>query len=184
MVRVILLLAVLIAIYGLSQWYRALPPVAKARARRGALVGVPIAALVVLAAMGRVHWMVAAAAPLLLFLRRLLALLFLIPLFRQLFALWGRGRGPGGVGGGPHQPPPWGNWGGGQAGGPPPGGSGAGRMSRDEAYSVLGLKPGASREEVLAAHRRLIQKAHPDQGGSDYLAAKINQARDLLLGKS
>lgn len=63
------------------------------------------------------------------------------------------------------------------------GGSGApGGMSREEAYRVLGLEPGASDEEIKAAHHRLIANLHPDKGGSTYLAAKINQAKDVLLG--
>ncbi len=57
------------------------------------------------------------------------------------------------------------------------------RMSSEEAYAVLGLKPGASSDEIQIAYKRLIQKMHPDAGGSDALAAQINQARDVLMGK-
>jgi hypothetical protein len=55
-------------------------------------------------------------------------------------------------------------------------------MTRDEAYDVLGLRPGASEQEIRAAHRRLMRGAHPDGGGSDWLASRVNQARDVLLG--
>lgn len=57
-----------------------------------------------------------------------------------------------------------------------------GRMTREEAYQVLGLKAGASAADIRAAHHRLMRGAHPDVGGSDWLAARINQARDALLG--
>jgi DnaJ family protein C protein 19 len=58
----------------------------------------------------------------------------------------------------------------------------SGPMSRDEAYEVLGLHPGASETDIRDAHRRLMRGAHPDHGGSDWLAARINLARDILLG--
>jgi hypothetical protein len=57
----------------------------------------------------------------------------------------------------------------------------SGAMSRAEALAVLGLKEGASADDIRSAHRRLMKEFHPDHGGSDYLAAKINQAKDVLL---
>jgi DnaJ domain len=57
----------------------------------------------------------------------------------------------------------------------------SGDMTVEEAYAILGLAPGADAEAIKEAHRRLMIKLHPDHGGSDYLATKINRARDVLL---
>ncbi len=118
--------------------------------------------LALLAATGRLHWLAAAAAAVFPFLRRGLGLVRYLP---WLGSLVGGMRGHAG---------------GGRAGNQQP--SRGGALNRSEALQVLGLETSQpSREEILAAHRRLIQKLHPDRGGSKYLAQQLNEAKQRLL---
>jgi hypothetical protein len=75
--------------------------------------------------------------------------------------------------------PRWGEYA--QADATAPRSSASGQMSEQEAYQILGLQPGASAEAIGSAHRTLMKKFHPDQGGTTYLAARINEAKEILL---
>lgn len=137
---------------------------------RWLLGAVTVAVLLFVAFRFRAHWLAIGAAGAFALLRRTLPwLLRLGPGLVRFFAR--RSRADGSGGGAPRS----------DAGGSGGATRGHGRMTREEALAVLGIKEGATREEVTAAYRSLMKRIHPDRGGSAYLAAKLNEARDLLL---
>jgi hypothetical protein len=120
-----------------------------------------IVGLTILAATGRLHWIAALGAALLPFLRRGFSLLRYLPIFKGLFGAYQQYSRKSGDGNGR------------------PGGEGT--MSPNEAREILGLGPSPTRDEIIGAHRRLMQKVHPDRGGSTYLAQQLNEAKRVLL---
>ena len=168
MARIIVLLA--IAFLGYLLWKELKQRSAKQRRQlllRGGFFGL-LAIILVLTATGRVHWIMAALAAMLPFAKILFSLLLRALPFLQVWMKHRQsGTGPSNAGQSDnrHSAPP----------------QTYSELSEDEAWKILGLEPDARREDIVLAHKRLIQKLHPDRGGNDYLAAKLNTARDLLL---
>jgi len=124
------------------------------------IIGGVVCMLGLLAVTGHLNIITAAIAGLIALLPRAMQLLKYLPFISRLYQQGKQGTQ--------------------QAQTPPP--RGKQTMGVDEAMEVLGLKPGHTKEDVVQAHRRMMQKVHPDRGGSDYLAAQINQAKETLLG--
>lgn len=153
----VILLAAVVATASFAILFRLLWT-SRTPARYSALVTVAAAALVIalalLAASGRLPWLAAVAAAAAPFLRRGVGLLRYLPMLGPLWRASRQGR--------TRQT------------------SGA-AMTRAEALKVLGLEGRPGREQVIAAHRRLVQRLHPDKGGSDYFMQQLNDARQRLL---
>ena len=130
------------------------PPLHSRPLVRVAIVALVVALLVMIAS-GRVHWSSAAVAGVVPFLRRLTGALRYAPLLANLFGRRAQARPRPGT----DNPP----------------------LTVDQARQMLEVAGNATEEAIIAAHRRLIARNHPDKGGSSYIAAQLNAARDLLL---
>ena len=155
MIRIILIVAIVLAIVIVLKQVKNTPPAQRKKLYIKLAVGLTAAVVLLLALTGRIHWiggLIAACIPM---LRAALPyVLRYLPFLQQQHSQQQQQQ----------QPPP-----------------AQVNVSVDEAYQVLGLQPGADQDAVIAAHRKLIQKMHPDRGGNDYLAAQINQAKEVLL---
>ena len=163
MARIIILLAV-IAI-GLLLWYKISNAPADKRKNLifWSTAGVIIGTLVVLAATGRMHWLYALGGSIAAFMPRVISALRYLPLINRFRQQYTQNKTQ-------------------QSGQQSTGRANPGKMTTAEAREILGVKPDASREEIIRAHKRMMQKVHPDRGGTDFLAAQLNQAKDTLLG--
>jgi len=163
MARIIILLAV-IAI-GLLLWYKISNAPADKRKNLvfWSTTGVIIGILVVLAATGRMHWLYALGGGIAAFMPRVISALRYLPLINRFRQQYTQSNSR-------------------QSGRQSAGRANPGKMTIAEARAILGVKPDATREEIIMAHKRMMQKVHPDRGGTDYLAAQLNQAKDTLLG--
>lgn len=157
----ILGIALAAAVFVILKQWGALSPERKKAATWKVVLVIAGALLLFMVLTGRVHVLTAAVAALIPLLRKLPALLKFAPVLSRLF---GAGQARAG-----HQTPP--------------GRQASDSMSVKEACDILGVADDCPDEDIIMAHRRLMQKLHPDRGGNDYLAARINEAKQVLLAR-
>ena len=171
-IRLLLVFLALAGIVFFLRWFMGTPTETISRVIKRAAVIIAAGMLIFLAASGRLHWLFALLGSLLPFTRKLVGLIRYLPLLQRLHSHFQSAQSQGAsqknnTSGSNRQKPP-----------------GSGKMPRDEALDILGLKAGADKQAIIQAHRRLIQKVHPDRGGTDYLASQLNMAKKVLIGKT
>ena len=161
MIRIYLILAlVLLALYVLNKFLKTPPEIISRAIKKISLLLLSVG-IIYLTATGRLNWIFALLGIFVAFSLRILPLLLrYTPQLHSLWAAFSKNKYQSSTSGNQRRS--------------------AGKMTKEEAYEILGLNSSASDQEIVLAHRKLIQKLHPDRGGSD-LAAKINQAKKVLL---